>query len=122
MPEKNIPNIRLMMKDVKLDDRTQDYVYKRVSKVEKYNGKVLEYTVEIEMDKKGKFRVEIMAKTPHQLYRTEETSESIEGSVDMAVEEIIIQITKDKDKIKELRERGARSLKKKIVLDENARF
>jgi ribosomal subunit interface protein len=120
--EKIIPNVRLMCKDVNLDERTQDYIYKRIRKLEKFNGQILELEVEIQMDKKGKFRIELMVKTPYKLYRTEETTESIEGSIDIAVDEMKKQIVKDKDKLKELRERGARSIKKKTVLDENARF
>lgn len=120
--EKNAPNIRLMCKNVDLDDRTEDYIYKRIGKVDRFNGKILDYEVEICMDKKGKFRVELMVKTPYKLYRTEETTESIEGSIDIVVDEMKNQLVKDKDKMKELRERGARSIKKKTVIAEEARF
>ena len=120
--EKKTPNVRFMCKDVSLDQRTQDYIYKRIEKLNKFNGKILEYEVEIIMDKKGKFRVELMVKTPYKLYRTEETTESVEGSIDIVVDEMKNQIVKDKDKIKELRERGARSIKKKTVIAEEARF
>jgi len=122
MNEKKTPSIRMMYKDVSIDERTRDYVEKRVRKLEKYIDKILEFEVEICMDKKGKFRAEIMVKTPYNLYRSEEISESVEGSVDVAVDELQKQITKDKDRIKELRERGARSLKKKAVIAEEARF
>lgn len=121
MFEKNT-NVRLLCKNIQMDDRTQDYIYKRIDKINKFSGKILELQVEVEMDKKGKFRVELMVKTPYRLYRTEETTESIEGSVDIAVDEIKNQIIKDKDKIKELRERGARSIKKKTVISKEARF
>jgi len=122
MSEKNSPNVRLLCKDVKLDDRTEDYIYKRIEKINKFNGQILDIEVEIEMDKKGKFRAELMVKTPHKLYRNEEITESIEGSIDIAVDEIKNQIIKDKDRINELRERGARSLKKKTVIAQEARF
>jgi len=122
MPEKNVPNVRLLCKDLNLDDRTEDYIYKRINKLERFNGKILEYEVEINMDKKGKFTIDLMVKTPYKLYRVEEKSESIEGSIDIAVDEIKIQIVKDKDKMMELRERGARSLKKMAVIDDSARF
>ncbi len=117
-----VPNVRLFSKGVKIDGRTEEYILKRVNKLNKFSNKILEYEVEVSMDKKGKFYVELMVKTPHNLYRFEETSESIEGSIDVAVDEIKKQIVKDKDRTKELRERGARSIKKKIVLDSNARF
>jgi ribosome-associated translation inhibitor RaiA len=91
-------------------------------KLGKFCKNALEYEVEIDMDKKGKFSVDLMVKTPYNLYRIEEQSESIEGSVDIAVDEIKNQIVRDKGKIKGLRVRGARSLKKKVVLDGDARF
>lgn len=117
-------SVNLMCRNVKLDQWMQEYILKRVQKMNRFLSKVPNGQAEIEVDrdKKGKFRVEIMLKTPYNSYRAEETSESIEGSTDVAVDNLIRQITSDKDKIKELRERGARSLKKKIILDESARF
>jgi ribosomal subunit interface protein len=90
--------------------------------MEKFLKKTLEYEVEISTDKNGKFYVELMIQTPHKLYRVSEISESVEGSTDLAVEKMQKQIVRDKDRLKELRERGSRSIKKKMVLDEKARF
>lgn len=115
-------NTRYLYKGVTIDDRTREYIEKRLEAVEKVNGKILQIEVEIDLDKKGKFRVELMVKTPHNLYRSEETTESIEGSTDIAVEEIKTQILRDKERVKDLRIRGKRSIKKKVVLDEKARF
>ena len=114
--------IRHMYKKVKVDGRTEEYIDKRLGKIAKVLKKILQCEIEIDLDKKGKFRAEIMVQAPKKLYRTEEISESIEGAVDVAVEEIIRQISKSKDRLKELRERGARSIKKRVVLDKNARF
>ena len=121
MPEK-ILNLRLFCKNVTLDDRTKDYIVKRLQKMEKYLKKAMEYEVEVSRDKKGKFYAELMIQTPYKLYRAQEISESVEGSVDLAVEEMQRQVVRDADKIRNLRKRGARSAKKKINLDENARF
>jgi len=117
-------NLRLMCKGTQIDDRTRDYIEKRVGKISKFINSENEtiYEIEISVDKKGKFRAEIMIDTPYNLYRIEETSESIEGSVDMAVDELKNQISRDRDKARQLKKRGARSLKKKLVLDENSRF
>jgi len=115
-------NIRFLYKGVTIDERTKDYIEKRLESVEKVNGKILQIEVEIDLDKKGKFRVELMVKTPHNLYRSEETTESIEGSTDIAVEEMKTQILRDKERVKDLRIRGKRSIKKAIVVDEGARF
>lgn len=117
-------NLRMMYKGIKIDTRTQEYIKKRIGKMAKFinNEKESIFEVEICMDKKGKFRIEVMISTPYKLYRTEEISESIEGSIDMVADELKNQISRDRDKIRELKERGARSLKKKVVLDESARY
>ncbi len=117
-------NMRMYQKKVTIDDRTEEYIKKRVQKIEKLLEKFSKTGLETEiyMDKKGKFHVDMMIETPYRLYRVEEVSESIEGSVDLAVDNIKNQIVKDKDKFKELQERGARSIKKKTVLADEARF
>ena len=111
-----------MFKGVKIDEHTQNYIEKRLESIGKVNGKILQMEVEIDLDKKGKFRVEIMVKTPKNLFRSEETTESIEGSTDIAVAEIKNQILRDKEKVQDLRIRGKRSIKKAIVVAEEARF
>jgi ribosomal subunit interface protein len=122
MPKEKMPNLRLFCRNLILDDRTKDYIVKRILKMEKFLKKSLEYEVEADIDKKGGFYVEIMIRTPKKLYRSSETSESIEGSIDIAAEEIQRQIIRDTEKIRDLRKRGQRSIKKKMVLDEQARF
>ncbi|HAV11530.1 MAG TPA: ribosome-associated translation inhibitor RaiA [Candidatus Moranbacteria bacterium] len=117
-----INNVRFMTKGVGIDDETKDYILKRLETLDKFVGKVIQTEVEVEMDKKGKFRVEVMIKTPRDLFRGEETTESIEGSIDLTVDQLQAQAVDAKEKFRTLRERGARSLKKKVVIDENARF
>ncbi len=115
-------NLRLFCKNLELDDRTKDYIIKRVQKMEKFLKRALEYEVEVSMDKYGKFYVELMIQTPRKLYRASETSESVEGSIDMVAEQMQNQIIDDVDRTRDLQKRGARSIKKKIVLDAAARF
>ena len=119
---KNGKSVRFLYKDVKIDDRTKDYVLKRLEQLDKILDGAVQKEVEIDMDKIGQFRVEVMIKTPYSQYRAEETTESIEGSIDLAVDSLKIQITREKDKRKTLVKRGAQSIKKKIVLDKGARF
>jgi len=120
-------NIRYLFKEVKIDDRTKNYITEKIEKLGKFFQSYhadaeIHAEVEIDMDKKGKFRVEVMLQTPYQKYRGEDTTESIEGSIDSVYEELETQIRRDKDKITTLRRRGGRSLKKKMVVDANARF
>lgn len=123
MTKENMKNMRLFFKGVKIDERTENYIRKRLLTVEKILPKILRVEVEIDLDKKkNTFRVEVMIKTPYKLYRAEETTESIEGSIDIAENEIKAQIRKDKEKVRDLRLRGKRSIKKRIVIDKDARF
>ena len=120
-------NISFLFKEVKIDGRTESYVREKVEKLGKFfesfrKDAEISAEVEINLDKKGKFRVEVMLQTPYQKYRGEDTTVSVEGSIDSVYESLESQIERDKDKITTLRRRGGRSLKKKMVVDENARF
>ena len=115
-------NVRFLFNGVEIDERTREYIEKRLSSLDKLNDKIMQTEVEIQLDKKGKFRVEVMIHTPRNKFRAENTTESIEASTDMVVDELRIQMSHMKDKLATLKKRGARSIKKKTVLDENARF
>jgi len=115
-------DIKYLFKDVTIDDRTRDYIEKRLSGIEKINDQIIKTEVEIGRDKKGLFRVEVMLMTPKDLFRSEEISESIEGSIDIVVDELKTQIIKKKDKVWTKIMRGARSVKKKMSIDKDARF
>lgn len=114
--------MRFLFKGVDIDARTQEYILKRLERIEKLVDPVTEFEIEISRDKKGKFRVEIMAKTPQSLYRAEETTTSIEGSTDVAIDDLEIQVAKQKNRSHDLKLRGKRSIKKKLVVDKAARF
>jgi len=115
-------NTRFLFQGVDIDERTQEYILKRLERIGKLVDPVTEFEIEVDKDKKGKFRVEIMAKTPHNLYRAEETTVSIEGSTDIVIDELEVQIGKKKTKNRDLKLRGLRSIKKRTVLDGSARF
>lgn len=113
---------RFFTKNVELDERTEAYIEKRLERMKKLVDQVSQFEVEVIRDKKGKFRVEVMIKSPRNLYRAEETSESIEGSVDIVMDELEAQASKQKGKVRDLKRRGSRSIKKKLVVDRAARF
>ena len=115
-------NARFLIQGVTIDERTKDYILKRLERLEKLVDPVSEFSIEVDRNKQGKFRVEIMVKTPHDLFRAEETTVSVEGSTDIVIDELEMQIAKQKSKNHDLKLRGRRSIKKKIVVDETARF
>lgn len=115
-------NVRYLLKVVKIDDRAKNYIEKKLKSLEKLLKNILQFEVEVSLDKKGKTRVEVIARTPYKIYQSEETSDSIEASIDIVEGGLKKQIAKDRGKIETLKKRGRFSLKKKIVLDEKARF
>lgn len=114
--------IRFLEKGITIDERMRDYIEKRLGRIVKLVNPATQFEVEVDRDKKGKFRVEVMVETPHNLYRAEETSESVEGSVDIAIDELEAQLSKQRGKSRDLKRRGLRSIKKKLVVDEAARL
>lgn len=123
MTIEDMHNMRLFFKGVKIDERTEDYIRKRLLTIQKILPKILRVEVEIDIyKKKNLFRTEVMVKTPYKLYRAEDTTQSIEGSIDSVADDIKIQVNREKDRMVTMRRRGGRSIKKKIAIDENARF
>lgn len=115
-------NMRFFFKGVAVDEKTRNYIEKRISTLDKFIDNILKSEVEVDLDKKGKFRVEVMVSTPRNMFRADNTTDSIEASTDLVVDELQVQITHMKDRLRTLKKRGAISLKKKVVLDEAARF
>lgn len=113
---------RFLYKDVEPDERTKDYILKRLGEVSDLFHELSLFETEVSRDKKGFFRVEVNVREPHKLHRAEETSKSVEGSIDLVIDKLRVHIVKEKDRRRDLRERGARSIKKGVVVDESARF
>jgi ribosomal subunit interface protein len=115
-------NMSFFFKGLKIDDRTKTYVEKRLETLDKFIENILKTEIEIDLDKKGKFRVEVMVHTPRNKFRADETTDSVEASIDIVTDELQNQITHTKDRLRTLKKRGAMSLKKKMVIDGEARF
>lgn len=114
--------IRYLFTGLDIDDRTREYIEKRLLRIEKLSDGGDRFEVEIEREKRGHFRVEVMVIGPHHHIRAEESTESVEASIDAVVDELQSQIIKSAEKRETELLRGARSIKKKLVLDPDARF
>jgi ribosomal subunit interface protein len=113
---------KFLAKDCKIRESEQEYILKRLSEIEDLFEANSLYEVEVAMDKKGFFRVEANVSDARDLIRAEETTKSVEASIDMVIDKLRVQIVKEKDKRRDLKERGGRSIKKGLVIDESARF
>lgn len=113
---------KFLWKDMEANDRAKAYILKRLGEIADLFSRLSLYEIEVGRDKKGFSRVEVNVREPKSLSRAEETSKSVEGSIDMVIEKLRSQVTRAKVKVRELGVRGARSIKKKTVIDESARF
>ena len=113
---------RFLIHGLELNSKQRMYILKRLATVEKLVDPVSNVEVEVGQNKKKQYRVEVMIHDPHKQYRAEKLSESIEGSIDMVVEKLLSEVVRDKEKVRDLRRRGARSIKKRVTLDGSARF
>jgi ribosomal subunit interface protein len=115
-------NTRYLFTGLDIDERTREYIEKRLLRIEKLADWGDRFEIEVEREKRGHYRVEVMILGPHHQLRAEESTESVEASIDAVVDELQSQIIKRADKKETEELRGARSIKKKLVLDPNARF
>lgn len=103
------------------------YIQNKIDKLEKLFNNYdapdeLFAEIDLGQNKKGFWRLEIMIKTPRNLYRVEKIDEIITEAMDQAEDVLKKQIRRKSEKRKDLKERGGRSIKKKTVVDEKARF
>lgn len=111
-----------MFSGMEVDEQTKRYIEKRLERIEKFIEPEARFEVEVDSEKRGQFRVEVMVVGPHSHLRAEETTESVEGSIDTVVDELEAQIAKKDGKERDMNIRQERSLKKKLTIDEGARF
>lgn len=113
---------RFLFQGVEVEEGVRAYVLKRLERLAKFVPGTSLFEIEIDQEKKKRFRVEVMVNTPEELFRAEETTESIEGSIDLVIDELESQLSKKRTKERDLALRGERSVKKMLVVDDLARF
>ncbi|HHX58272.1 MAG TPA: ribosome-associated translation inhibitor RaiA [Candidatus Moranbacteria bacterium] len=104
--------IRYLLKKITLSDREKDYLEKKIQRFEKYFRSLTESTlqaeVEAEKDTKGIWRVELMIKSPYNLYRVSKKGKTFLEAVDLADAALQAQVRKGREKIKERRRKAER--------------
>lgn len=120
--EKNM-SIKYYFKNTEsFDDDLRNYVETKLGSVEKL-ANVKEIKVEASERKDHRFFMAVMvfAKNGDE-FRAENEGISFQECVDVIEDELKKQIRRHKGKEKDLKKRGGISLKKKMVVDEKARF
>ncbi|MEN8252114.1 MAG: ribosome-associated translation inhibitor RaiA [Patescibacteria group bacterium] len=116
-------NIEYYHKNVDpLGEATKEYIEEKLETLEKLT-KVRKMRVEVAQEKNGDFYVEVTVKSSGGFeYRSEEKCRDVNACIDIIEEELKTQIRRDTEKARDLKRRGGRSIKKKMTIDENARF
>ncbi len=98
------------------------YIARKVGAVEKLLSRPERAEVEISDTPHGRYRVEIAMIEPGNVYRADAEARTVEAAADLVEEKLREQIRDAHDKRRALQRRGARSIKKGLVIDEDARF
>jgi len=102
--------IRYLSNNIKLDEHEKKYLAEKIKKTEKllsiYKENELSGEIEVNLDKRGFFRVEIMIKTPHNLFRVDKTGDALMSVADMVEEALMKQIRRKNEKMRDLQRRG----------------
>ncbi len=114
--------VTFLLNGLDVAHETRAYVEKKIAAVEKFMRQLERANVDINRDKRGFYRVEVMMYEDGQMYRAEEIAETIEAAVDAVEVKLQEQVRDVHKKNRVLERRGARSIKKKTVLDDAARF
>lgn len=116
-------NIEYYHKNIEtLDEELKTYIESKLESVEKISD-FDKVKVEVSKRKDGSFfmAVKIVAQNGEE-FRAEQHGKSFEECIDIIEDELKPQIRKSKGKKRDLAERGGRSLKKKLTIDEDARL
>ncbi len=112
------------LRGVEVDAETRGYVEKKVQAAGKaLTEGLVEANVEIGQDKRERFSVEVMIRSGKDVFRAkEDRAESTEEAIDKVEEKLQVQIRENRKRVADLEERGGRSVKKRLTVDEGARF
>lgn len=119
--------IREYFNEVELNPEERKYLIKKLDKIEKSalnNFKRDEILAELRVnqDKKKEWNIKLIIDVPKDRFEASKEGFGLTEVMDELEEVITQQIFKKKEKIRDLRERGNRSLRKKRTIDEKARF
>ncbi len=115
-------NISYYHKNVhSLTEASRTYIEERISTLEEV---CLLDTVRVEVDhvKNGQFHVSIQANSGSHVYYASANDVDLHSAAETVRGELRSQMQKDKKRLRDLMRRGARSLKKKITISNDARL
>jgi ribosomal subunit interface protein len=105
-----------------LGGATREYIEEKLNSISKIMP-MRDARVEVSQRKDGDFYLNVSIRSERgEEYRAEEKSPSVNACIDIIEEELKKQVRSDKEKAIDMQRRGGRSIKKKLTIDEDARF
>ena len=100
---------RYLFGSVRVNEKEKEYLTKKVSKCRKllsnYSDEELSLEVEVGQDKKGFWRIEVMIRTPHELFRVSKQDSDLFRAVDKLKDVLMEQIRRSREKIRDRQRR-----------------
>lgn len=108
-----------------ISDQEKEYVTKKITKVKKLLSKYkkddeLRIEVELELDKRNFWRVEVIVKTPKDTYRVEKSKHTIREAVDEVEDALMKQIRRNEEKQLEVNRKNTK--KEELIKKESENF
>lgn len=102
--------IQITGKNIELTDAIKQYVNEKIGGLEKFYNKILAVRVELEKcaprNNKNNFRVLINFDVPNDLLRVDQTEDDLYTAIDLAREELEVQLKKYKEKFSAKKKKG----------------
>jgi putative sigma-54 modulation protein len=96
-------------RNVHVTDTMKEYALEKISKIERFNIRIVDVIVTMEVHKL-EHRVDIIVKVDHIKIKSQATSDDMYASIDKAVDRIQTQIRKYHDKIRDHQARGVSAI------------
>ncbi len=114
---------RFYFNGVQIKKEEKGYIRGKIDKIQKYFEKpAILGEIEIEINKRGDYRVELQFKGPGFQFIGEEEADTVQAAFDLVFDELVQQAREEKKKHRTIAKRKAISLKKNISINKGARF
>jgi len=113
-------NIEVFGRHIMVTDAMKNYAIEKISKIEKFDLRVIE--VQVAMDiQKLEHRVDIVMKVNHMQIKSSSSSEDMYASIDLAADKLQQQLAKYKDRLKDHACKSLSSIDMKVNVFQEAR-
>jgi len=93
-------NIAITARGYKAPENLKNYIYEKLNRINRFSDIIMDSEAILSYEKQDQI-VELSVKLKHKVIRIKEKSDNIFKSVDLAVDNLELQIAKAKDKLKD---------------------